>query len=261
MVSGIIFDIKKFAIHDGPGIRTTVFFKGCPLKCWWCHNPESQNPTPQKYISGFKVNETIGRIISVKEVFKEVEKDIIYYDESGGGVTFSGGEPFMQPKFLAALLSQAKLLEINTVVDTSGYVAWKLIKSMLSYIDFFLYDLKLFDSKLHYKYIGIDNSIILGNLKKLLQLMDYRQNINIRIPIIPTITDTSENLTQIRDFLIQNNFSGKINLLPYNPLGERKYEDLGMYYKLGYIQPPSSEKMEEIRDFFLERFNQCIIGG
>ncbi|WP_457557514.1 glycyl-radical enzyme activating protein [Candidatus Harpocratesius sp.] len=261
MVSGIIFDIKKFAIHDGPGIRTTVFLKGCPLKCWWCHNPESQNPSPQNFISGMKANEIIGRIISVEEIFEEVEKDRIYYDESEGGVTFSGGEPFMQPKFLAALLSQAKQLDINTAVDTSGYVPWKLIKSMLPDIDFLLYDLKLIDSKLHYQYVGIQNSEILENLRNILHLIDYKQIINIRIPIIPTITDTSENLNEIRDFLVKNNFSGKINLLPYNSIGARKYRDLGVDYKLSHIQSPSIERMKEIRDFFLEVFTQCVIGG
>ena len=147
---GIIFDIKKYALHDGPGIRTTVFLKGCPLNCWWCHNPEGQNPEPERFLTNQTVNhEIIGREVTVDEVIAEIEKDRIFYDESGGGATFSGGEPLMQPDFLKNLLTACQIRDISTVLDSCGYAAWEIIEKIKDKVDLFLYDLKMIDDKKH----------------------------------------------------------------------------------------------------------------
>ena len=203
--SGFIFDIKKFAIHDGPGIRTTVFLKGCVMDCWWCHNPESQNLEPEKIIkvNQLNIHETIDRKVSVDEVLEEVEKDRVFYEESGGGVTFSGGEALTQPEFLYSLLEKSKEKNIHTTLDTTGYVKWEILEKISNMVDLFLYDLKLFDDELHQKYTGVSNKLILENLLKL----DANKNkIIIRIPIIPTLTDTEGNLEQLAIFIKNLNF-------------------------------------------------------
>ena len=177
---GIIFNIQRFAIHDGPGIRTTVFFKGCPLRCWWCHNPESHKILPEKFDGcnlrrgfdqSFSMNkDEIGKEISVDELMNEIVKDRVFYEESGGGVTFSGGEPLMQPEFLIESLKECKALGIHSAVDTSGYTSEGVIDRVSSYADLFLFDLKLMNDDVHEKYTGVSNQIILKNLIELDQL-------------------------------------------------------------------------------------------
>lgn len=166
-VKGTIFDIKKFALHDGPGIRTTIFLKGCPMRCPWCHNPESQNPEPEAMTAtnlpgGNRpvVQEIVGRQVTVREVMWEIRKDLLFYDESGGGVTFSGGEPLMQPKFLTALLTASKRSGIRTALDTTGYAPWIELENILPLVDLFLYDLKFIDDSLHQKYTGVSNRLV-----------------------------------------------------------------------------------------------------
>ena len=205
--TGIIFNIQRFAIHDGPGIRTTVFFKGCPLRCWWCHNPESHKILPEKFDGcnlrrGFDHSfsmskDEIGKEISVDELMSEIVKDRVFYEESGGGVTFSGGEPLMQDKFLIESLKKCNTLGIHSAVDTSGYTSEGVIDRVSNYADLFLYDLKLMNDDVHQKYTGVSNQIILKNLIELDQL---GKKIVIRIPIVPEITDTNENLFAIRGF-------------------------------------------------------------
>ncbi len=258
MAEGYIFDIKKFALHDGPGIRTTIFLKGCPLRCLWCHNPESQVLIPQNYHLTNGAITPIGKKRSVKQIVQEIEKDIIFYDESHGGITISGGEPLHQPEFLLELVRNIKELDLNIALDTTGYGPWDKIEPLLPYIDNFLYDLKFIDSFLHKVNTGVDNAQILSNLQK---LFNYKQNVNIRIPIIPSITDTKENLSQIRDFLVQLGQDPPINLLPYNELGIHKYEQLDWEYQLLQIKPPSEEEMKQIQSYFQEKFTQVAIGG
>ncbi|MCK5303634.1 MAG: radical SAM protein, partial [Candidatus Heimdallarchaeota archaeon] len=177
--NGMIFDIKHFAVHDGPGIRTTVFFKGCPLSCWWCHNPESKNPNPEERESPSKIlseaskkcgKDIVGREVQVSEVIEELLKDVIFYDESGGGVTFSGGEPLMQVDFLSSLLKECKKNGVHTCIDTSGYTPRQIIDAVVKNVDLFLYDLKLMNNKEHEKYTGIGNEIIMQNLEYLCEL-------------------------------------------------------------------------------------------
>ena len=188
-MQGIIFDIKHYAIHDGPGIRTTVFLKGCPLGCWWCHNPESRSGDIFQYKKQEKIEgriveqiETIGKNYTVPEVMKEIEKDIVFFEESGGGVTFSGGEPFKQTEFLKELLKCCKKQEIHTCVDTTGYVKTDQLEKAALFTDLFLFDLKHFDDKMHIKYTGVSNKQILENL----QLLDEMgKSVQIRYPLIP----------------------------------------------------------------------------
>jgi len=244
---GIIFDIKKYAIHDGPGIRVTVFFKGCPMDCFWCHNPESQKKEPEKFINpnenSYSQNEEIiGREISVSEVMKEVSKDIIFFEESNGGVTFSGGEPLMQPEFLAALLTKAKELNLHTTLDTAGCASIEVIKQIAPKIDLFLYDLKLISEDKHKEYTGISNKEILNNLE---YLSTNNYNIIIRIPIIPTVNEDKEEIEKIILFIKKLQII-KVELLPFHKIGDEKYRKLNKINRMLDIQPPSHELLDRI---------------
>lgn len=256
--NGVIYDIKRFAIHDGPGIRTTVFFKGCPLGCWWCHNPESRDAkivtqpdeALRKYDGLFPADyHFLGREVTVAEIINIVLKDHLYYDESDGGVTFSGGEPFFQPEFLLSALQLSKKQGLHTAIDTSGYSRWENIKNTLPFADLFLYDIKFIDEKNHLKYTGVSNEVILQNL---LNLHKNGANVLIRIPLIPGITDTASNLQDISLFLIENNFVFPVEFLPYNIIGESKYEKLNMPLLSGRKKKQSPEEIENIISRFVE---------
>lgn len=267
-VKGIVFDLKKFAIHDGRGIRSTVFLKGCPLSCAWCHNPESQKLEPEEIVKTLRrkcldlsyseSKEVIGREVTVAEIMKEIEKDIPYFDESNGGVTFSGGEPLMQPEFLFALLHESKELDLHTAVDTTGYATKKVLTGILPLVDTFLYDLKLMDKKEHIKYAGVDNNIILDNLK---YLAKTDKHVNIRIPIIPTITDTKKNLNAIMKFLLPLKSIRDISLLPFNKFGEEKQKKMNVISLTEGITPPTDKRMKEIKKMFDEKGFNVKIGG
>lgn len=265
---GIIFNIQRFAIHDGPGIRTTVFFKGCPLRCWWCHNPESHKILPEKFDGcnlrrgfdqSFTMNkDEVGKEISVDELMTEIIKDRVFYEESGGGVTFSGGEPFMQSEFLTILLKECKSLGIHSVVDTSGYTSEESLNQIAPNVDLFLYDLKLMNDDVHQKYTGVSNQIILKNL---IELNRLAKKLIIRIPIVPEITDTNENLFAIRGFISYLNNIIEVNLLPYHRAGERKYKKYGKENRMGDTMSPERKNLENIREFFSELKYKVKIGG
>jgi len=254
---GFVFDLKKYAIHDGPGIRTTVFLKGCPLNCWWCHNPESQKLEPEPVTNKNKrrnmfsshsgKDELIGREVSVNEIMTEIIKDRIFYDESGGGATFSGGEPLMQLDFLQALLTECKNEEIHTTVDTSGFASSDSFKRINDSVDLYLYDIKLMNDDEHKKYTGISNQIINENLKNLLE---FGMNVRIRIPLIPGITDTDKNLSEIIEFISSQNGISNVDLLPYNEIGESKYNRLNIENKIGKKEKQSDEQMERLKNKF-----------
>lgn len=291
--AGIIFNIQRYSIHDGPGIRTTVFLKGCPLSCWWCQNPESQLSGQEMIFWGDRcigcgacsticpsgaiqikngipitekekcilcgkciekcpaiAREIIGEKLTAEEVIKEIEKDLVFYEESGGGVTFSGGEPLGQSEFLEGLLNGCREKKIHTAVDTSGYISWEILNKMIPKVDLFLYDLKLMDNERHKKYTGVSNELILENLKK---LSSAHNNIFVRFPVIPGINDDYQNIRKLGEFLSSLEIT-QVNLLSYHYIGKDKYRRLGSAYKLAATQPPSKEKLSEV-SAILRKFN------
>ena len=263
---GIIFDIKRFAVHDGPGIRTTVFLKGCPLSCQWCHNPESRSAdirTVPKTIrigdKSFTEDEIVGREMTVEEVMIELHKEQIFMEESGGGVTFSGGEPLQQADFLLEMLAACKLEKMQTAVDTTGYSNWKTLERVAENTDLFLYDLKLIDENLHKSYAGVSNQLILENLEKLLRL---GKKVRIRIPMIPGITFTEENINQTLDYLSGLKFPIEgVDLLPYHNTASHKYERFGMENKLGELKSIRKSDLEEAKLRFEKAGFEVKIGG
>ena len=281
--AGTIFDIAKFSTHDGPGIRTVVFFKGCPLHCWWCHNPEGQSPAAQlvyreercircfncveacpnhaiKILEGTptllrnacklsgmcalacqtKAREMAGKRVKVSDVMEEIEKDNIFYDESGGGVTFSGGEPFMQPIFLQNLLEACNERRIRTAVETCGFVASETLLNSGPYVDLYLYDLKVVDSETHRRFTGVSNDMILNNLRQLSQLHDH---VIVRFPVIPGVNDDDVNVFRLGEFVSSLGSVKEIDVLPYHELGIEKYKRLGIVSRMPKVEPPSSSNM------------------
>lgn len=249
--TGIIFDLQKFAVQDGPGIRTTVFFKGCPLRCLWCHNPESKHSHSEilqiNTNCGTQKSEAIGYTISVDDLMYEISKDQIFYEESGGGVTFSGGEPMMQVGFLEQLLRECKNRNYHTALDTTGYADWPDFEKISGLVDIYLYDLKLMDDCAHQENTGVSNRLILDNLRG---LDDIRAHIILRVPLIPGITDTRENLAAIREFIKPLKNIREINLLPYNKLGEDKARKYSLDYKLGKLEKQSEEALQSMAAIF-----------
>ncbi len=261
MAQGTIFKIKKYALHDGPGIRTTVFLKGCPLSCRWCHNPESIHPDPQpmeRPAGSFGGPETMGREVSTAEIMAEVEKDRLFYDESGGGVTFSGGEPLMQPDFLHSLLAECRERELHAALDTSGFAPPETLERVLPLVDLLLFDLKLMNEALHRKHTGRSNTRILTNLK--IAAMSGRE-LRIRVPLIPGITDTDDNTAQTAAFIASLGADACVDLLPWHRIAEEKYNRLGMENRMGKTPPLSGERVESIRKRFTLSGLRTTIGG
>ena len=273
-----IFDIERSSYVDGPGIRTTVFFKGCNLRCAWCHNPESQSPEPQMMFYQNKctgcgkcrevcphhllscdlcgkcvlycphnAREICGKEVTVEEVFDEVVKDKVLYEMSCGGVTFSGGECMLQIDFLEEILRKCKEAGIHTAVDTAGHVPFDSLQRVLPYTDLFLYDIKCYNSGKHLFYTGVGNELILENLGKLLRT---DAKIWIRIPIIEGVNDTIEEMRMIKSFLSRERMPEKIGLLPYHAMGEHKYPALGRAVQKFSV--PNPEKMEYLKAVFAE---------
>ncbi|MCP4217665.1 MAG: glycyl-radical enzyme activating protein [bacterium] len=238
-MKGILFDIKRFAIHDGPGIRTTVFLKGCPLKCLWCHNPESINPA---------IGGGFGEYWTVSDVMREIEKEMIFYNQSGGGVTFSGGEPGMQPLFLKKLLERCKEKNIHTALDTSGCMPGDTFDRIDQLTDLYLYDLKIMDDALHKKYTGISNSLCLENLQR---LSAKNKDVIIRFPVIPAITDGKENIAAVASFVASLENIHRVELLPFHNTGGAKYKRLNMEDTMEGVPPLSKENIQGIKNVFI----------
>lgn len=250
---GIIFNIQQFSVNDGPGIRTTVFLKGCPLSCGWCHNPEGISNKIQK-LNG----DTFGRKISAEEVFSEIKKDQVFYDQSQGGVTFSGGEPLAQIEFLSECLDLCKDNGIHTAIDTSGYTDLDLIEKIAKKTDLFLFDLKFIDPVLHLKHTGVSNSEILENLD---YLLSNKYKVIIRIPLIPGTTFTEENLQEIIQYLKKYNTNKpEINLLPYHRIAEGKYEKFNIKYKIKGKEL-TKENIRETENLFINAGYKIKVGG
>ena len=240
----MIFDIQRNSFVDGPGIRTTVFFKGCNLRCAWCHNPEGQSPTPQE-MKEKTAERTCGKDYTTEALLSEICKDRLFYEASGGGVTFSGGECMLQIEFLEEILMQCKKNGIHTAVDTAGHVPYESFERILPYTDLFLYDVKCLDSEKHRQYTGVGNELILGNLKRLLST---DQPVWVRIPVIPTVNDTREEMLAIRDLLDSYGMPQMVELLPFHELGAHKYEAIGQ--EPPHFPLPSDAEMKALTHLF-----------
>ena len=251
---GIIFDIQRFAVHDGPGIRQTIFLKGCPLRCWWCHNPESQDPGIEKAFKTYRLADEefseeieIGKVVTVSDVMTEIRKDILYFDGSGGGVTLSGGEPLYQPDFAYELLSACNAEGIHRALDTSGYAEEDVFMKIASMSDLLLYDLKLMDDELHQNFTGVSNKVILKNLH---HVLDMGITTYIRIPLIPSITDTDKNITAIWEFLSELKGISEIDLLPFHDFARDKYRRYDKTNLLNDKVVEASTNIESIKETF-----------
>jgi pyruvate formate lyase activating enzyme len=263
---GLIFDIRRFSVHDGPGIRTTVFFKGCPMECLWCHNPESRLPDPERtekhiVLDGIQYTseEITGKYMSPEEVVEEILRDRIFYEESGGGVTFSGGEPLLQPQFLKEILAECRKKNIHTTVDTCGFAEEKIVKEISPLTDLFLFDIKLAGETRHIQYTGQSNKTILRNLKILLK---EGRPVILRFPVIPGITDTQENISGICQLITKLGPSiKKIHLLPYHTIARGKYARLGKEFKMTDVPSPGKVHLERIRGGFEKMGLEVKIGG
>ncbi|MFP4469159.1 MAG: glycyl-radical enzyme activating protein [Bacteroidales bacterium] len=264
-MKGIVFDIKRFAIHDGPGIRTTVFLKGCPLRCWWCHNPESQElqseeDVKQVMVDGvrFEKKESIGKQMTVEEVMQVIDKEAVFYTESGGGVTFSGGEPMVQHGFLLELLKACKTGGYHTAVDTCGHASPGHFKMIIPFTDLFLFDLKLINSEGHLKYTGQNNRLILENLDLLLQ---SERKVTIRIPVIPGINDGEEEINAFIGHLEKRKSIREIHLLPYHAMAKNKYTRFAKDNKLNGLKSMEREELEGMKKRYEEHGFSVKIGG
>ena len=245
-----LFRIQRYSIHDGPGIRTTLFFQGCPLSCQWCHNPESHEKPPRMD------SKNLDKIADF--LIKEIQKDRIFHDESGGGVTFSGGEPLYQPQLLLKLLDLCSQKQIHTCFDTSGYGDTSVLLTAAEKTDLILYDIKFMDDKTHKKYTGQSNTLILDNLK---QLSKKRTAVTLRFPFIPQITDLNDNIGRIIAFIKENTIYRNINILPFHKTGESKYKSLNMKNYLQDIKEPSKEQEAMVKKKFESYGLDVDIGG
>ena len=256
---GRIFDIQRYSIHDGHGIRTIVFLKGCVLRCRWCCNPESQEYKIQTMMVQGKPK-TIGRDVTVEEVMQEVEKDRAYYRRSGGGLTLSGGESLCQPQFARDLLRAAKETGITTAMESMACAKWEVIESILPYLDQYLMDIKHINPEKHKEFTGRSNELMLENARKV--AASGMTELSIRVPVIPTFNDTPEEIRDIAWFADKLPGVKRIHLLPYHRLGQDKYEGLGREYLMKDILPPTNEHMEMLKRVVTENSSLiCQIGG
>lgn len=299
-----ITNIQKFSIHDGDGIRTTVFFKGCPVKCQWCHNPETQRYEKETMFDAAKcvscgtcakicpngaiemkggipeldkskctfcgkctiycpkdIREVVGKDYDVKSLITELKKDIMFYEDSGGGVTLSGGEVMaMDLDYILQIAKALKKEDITLTIDTCGFAPYEKFEAILPYVNTFLYDVKVMDPELHKKYIGVDNSLILDNL---VRLAHAGARIYIRIPTIKGVSGTVDNMQKTIDFIKENDIHpAQVNLLPYHDTGGHKYAKIGRTYEGKELEAPDQDEMEVYVDMFKKMgFNNTHIGG
>jgi len=301
-MEGKIYDIQRFAIHDGPGIRTLIFMKGCPLTCLWCSTPQTQKSSPDLLYIETHCNKSlrcvdecpekaiifsdkekieinrnlcnscgkcvdvcpsqalklVGEQKTVEQLFQDIKKESNFYRRSGGGVTIGGGEPTMQHEFVAALLKKCKEMYVHTAMETCGYVKWEQLAKILEHIDLLYFDIKHMDSRIHEEITGVSNELILENARKASKI----QPIIIRIPLIPGLNDSEENILNTAKFASElgGNFL-RIELLPYHKFGTGNYEQLGREYKLKDTEPPSEEHMNNLKKIIESCGVKVQIGG
>jgi len=296
MVTGRVFDVQRFSLHNGPGIRTTVFLKGCPLACAWCHNPEGRSPDPQVArfparciacgacrevcptgaagdeatgepcrVCGACVEacpsgarELVGRDVAPDELADEAARDRVFFEESGGGVTFSGGEPLAQPEFLLAVLGRLREAGIHTAVDTCGHAPPEVLLRVAAAADLILFDVKLIDDGRHLRFTGVSNRTILENFRALGQA---HANLWVRVPVIPGVNDDEENLAATARLAAATPGVRRVDLLPYHRAGLTKFGRVGMRPELGDVQPPSAERMERLAEPFRRLALATSVGG
>jgi pyruvate formate lyase activating enzyme len=266
-MKGLIFSIKRYSVHDGPGIRVTFFMKGCPLSCWWCHNPEgiSSEPEAVEQIERvgekeFRVTQQAGRYYSAKEIIEIADKEKIFITESKGGVTFSGGEPMLQTDFLLEALKLCKEAGYHTAVDTSGFSPAGNYHAIFPYTDLFLFDIKHLEDEKHILYTGVSNHLIMSNLEL---IMESDREVWIRVPHIPGINDDPGHLDALRSFLskIKKPNLSKISLLPYHRIGASKYKKFNIPDRMNGIATPSPSRMNELKAYFEDTGIKVKIGG
>ena len=256
---GRIFDIQRYSIHDGTGIRTIVFLKGCVLRCKWCCNPESQEYGIQEMtVAGKK--KIIGRDVTVEEVMETVMKDRTYYARTGGGITLSGGECLCQPEFARDLLRASKEAGITTAIESMAGVKWEIIEQILPYLDHYLMDIKHINGEKHKQFTGRSNELMLENARKVAN--SGQTKLSIRVPVIPTFNDRPEEIRDIARFADKLPGVEEIYLLPYHRLGQDKYEGLGRTYELPELLPPDPSYMEALKKVVEANSKlRCQIGG
>lgn len=300
-MTGLIFNIQRFSVNDGPGIRTTVFLKGCPLRCKWCHNPESISSAPQLLLrdercircgdcfslcknravrrvdGGFvtvretciecgdcievcnsQAREIAGKEMTAREVVLEIEKDKVFYEQSRGGASFSGGEPLLQHEFLTTLLQECRKKSIHTVVDTTGFTSSGILKHVSEFVDLFLFDLKTLDEAKHREFTGVSNGPILDNLKL---LADLGKEVIVRIPVIPGVNDDPAAIRASGSFVSSLGNVREIHLLPYHTTGLEKYRRLGVEFELKDTLPPSADDLSGIVKELHNYVASVCIGG
>lgn len=256
---GRIFDIQRYSIHDGPGIRTIVFVKGCIFRCKWCCNPESQRYEIETMRTDGK-DKVIGEDITAKEVLDIVEKDRPYYYRSGGGLTMSGGEILLQPDFVSSVLRGAKERGINTAVESMAGTSYENIEKILPYLDYYLMDIKHMNSEKHKEFIGAGNERVLENAMRVAK--SGQTELIIRVPVVPSFNCTTEEIKEIALFAQRLPNVTKIHLLPYHRMGTDKYEGLKRVYQLTDIVPPSAEEMKRLKSVVEQTTSlKCMIGG
>lgn len=256
-IKGRIFDIQRFSVHDGGGIRTIVFLKGCPLRCKWCCNPEGQHYDIEKMTLGGK-EKIVGRDVTVGEIIDVIERDRVYYRRSGGGLTLSGGECLAQPDFAVALLKAAKERGINTAIESTGFADFSVISRYLPYLDLYLMDIKHMNSAKHKEFTSQPNEKILENARK---ITNAGTRLIVRTPVIPTFNDTKEEIAAIAEFARSLRGVKEMHILPYHRIGMDKYKGLGREYSLTGIEPPSKEHMSELLEVVESYGLKGQIGG
>lgn len=254
---GRIFDIQRYSIHDGPGIRTIVFLKGCMLRCRWCCNPESQNFNIEQMMFNGKL-ETMGYDVTVGEVLRSVKQDMFYYRRSGGGLTLSGGEAMLQPDFAIDLLKACHENGINTCIETTGIAKWDVIERFLPHLDYILMDIKHMNNEKHLEYTKQPNKKIIEHAIKIAAL---GADLTIRTPVIPGFNDNAEDITDIAKFVKLLPGRHKLHLLPYHRLGEDKYTGLERDYFYSGVEPMDTRAVKPLLEAAKACGIECQIGG